>query len=69
MSDLHSEQLRELTQEELNRKPRCFKHKELVDIVTKLEDIQYYIRYAEQIDKSHVEKLIRTVMGELWRYR
>lgn len=69
MQDTHAEQLLQLTQEELNRKVRCFKHKELVDIITKLEELQYYIRYTENIDKSHVERLIRHVMGELWRYR
>lgn len=69
MQDTHAEQLLRLTQEELNRKVRCFKHKELVDIITKLEELQYYIRYTENIDKSHTERLIRHVMGELWRYR
>jgi len=67
--DTHRELLLKLTQEELNRKVRCFKHIELVEIIKKLEDIQYHIRYEKPIDKSYVERMLRNVMGELWRYR
>jgi Asp-tRNA(Asn)/Glu-tRNA(Gln) amidotransferase C subunit len=43
-----------------------FTDEEIVRLITELEDIQYYIRYTKDIDKSDVERRIRNIMGKLW---
>lgn len=45
---------------------RQFSDKEIIELITELEDIEYYIRYTEKLDKGKLERKLRDMMGKLW---
>jgi hypothetical protein len=43
-----------------------FSDEDIISLIIELEELQYYIRYTKEIDKSDVERRLRNLMGKLW---